>query len=474
VSNARAGTTETANPPLEIAFADGSLVICGLEALGADVPPWCVPDPRVGAHRAPAHRYADLVRRCHRRVPYRDRARDYRELALGERDPLPLRGYQRRALESWEGARRRGVVVLPTGAGKTYVAAKAILACQRSTLIVAPTIDLVVQWAGELERRFGCEVGRYGGGDKDLRDLTVATYDSAVLIAPHYGNRFGLLVCDECHHLPSAVFATLAESCIAPFRLGLSATPERSDGMHLRLQELLGPEVWRSDIHELEGRFLADYQVEVVEVAMDPDERTAYEEERAIYLGFVRSHGIRFDSPDGWQRFIAEAARDPEGRRVLRAWREQKRLSRASRAKLRALWQILRRHPGDRCLVFTDDNATAYAIGREMILPVLTHHTKTRERKAMLEAFREGRYPVLVTSKVLNEGVDVPDAAVGVVVSGSGSVREHVQRLGRILRPRTGKVARLYEVISMGTAEQFTSQRRREHIAFGDEEDEPC
>ena len=102
-----------------------------------------------------------------------------------------------------------------------------------------------------------------------------------------------------------------------------------------------------------------------------------------------------------------------------------------------------------------------------MILPVLTHHTKGAERKRMLAAFRNGELPVLVTSRVLNEGVDVPEASVGIIVSGTGSVREHVQRLGRILRPKDDKQAVLYELISAGTGEAFTSERRRGHAAFG-------
>ncbi len=117
-------------------------------------------------------------------------------------------------------------------------------------------------------------------------------------------------------------------------------------------------------------------------------------------------------------------------------------------------------------LIFTADNATAYRIGTAFCLPVITHHTKTAERIAFLDAFREGRYPVLVTSKVLNEGVDVPAANIGIIVSGSGSVREHVQRLGRILRPSPGKTALLYELVSLGTGETYVSERRRNHPAY--------
>ena len=117
-------------------------------------------------------------------------------------------------------------------------------------------------------------------------------------------------------------------------------------------------------------------------------------------------------------------------------------------------------------LVFTQDNEMAYRIGRRFFLPVLTHKTKLHERESFLEYFRTGKYKILVTSKVLNEGVDVPDANIGVIVSGSGSIREHVQRLGRILRARPGKKATLYELISSDTGEYFTNQRRRKHRAY--------
>ena len=144
----------------------------------------------------------------------------------------------------------------------------------------------------------------------------------------------------------------------------------------------------------------------------------------------------------------------------------QKKLSQASGVKIDCLWGLIKQHQGDRMLVFTQDNEMAYHIGRSFMLPVLTHHTKLPEREAFLKAFRTGEYPILVTSKVLNEGVDVPDANIGVIVSGSGSIREHVQRLGRILRSRPGKQAVLYELVSGDTGEYFINQRRRKHRAY--------
>lgn len=432
---------------------------------------WCVPDLRTGGLRTKALYYAAILRALHGKVEYQDAARAYETLNAKEAAPMQARPYQVAALEAWEKAKRRAVVVLPTGTGKSYVALRAILSAQRSTLVLAPTIDLVEQWAGDLSKRLGCDIGRYGGGEKDLKPITVSTYDSGILIAPWHGNRFGLLIFDECHHLPALATAQVAECCLAPFRLGLTATPERADGGHDRLTELIGPIAHRSNIREMEGRFLANYEAQVLSVRLDDDEWDTYQSERRLYLDFVRANGIDFSQPDAWTSFIQLAARDPIGRRAMQAWREQRRISRSGRAKLRALWSVLRQHVSERTIVFTDDNATAYHLGRRLCLPVLTHRTKPTERRAMLDNFRTGRWPILVTSRVLNEGIDVPEASVGVVVSGTGSVREHVQRLGRILRPSAGKTAVLYEIVSEGTGEGSTSERRRAHQAFGGEEE---
>ncbi len=127
---------------------------------------------------------------------------------------------------------------------------------------------------------------------------------------------------------------------------------------------------------------------------------------------------------------------------------------------------MLGRHRADRALLFTQDNATCYAVSRRFLIPAITHQTKIRERSEILERFGEGSYGAVVTSKVLNEGVDIPAANVAIVISGSGSVREHVQRLGRILRKRDGKRALLYELYTADTSEAFTSERRREHVAY--------
>jgi superfamily II DNA or RNA helicase len=262
------------------------------------------------------------------------------------------------------------------------------------------------------------------------------------------------------------VRALAARQCIAPFRLGLTATPERTDGREAMLDSLIGPLAFRREIVDMSGRYLADYETERIAIDLTPEEREEYDAERAVYLGFVRGQGIRMGSPEGWSEFIMRASRSDAGRKAMRAYRRQRELALAAPNKLDYVEHLLHEHRSDRAIVFTDDNATAYRISRRLLIPAITHQTKVTERSEILARLNEGTYGAVVTSKVLNEGVDVPSASVAIVVSGSGSVREHVQRLGRILRQQEGKRATLYELVTAGTGEAFTSERRREHVAY--------
>ena len=434
---------------------------------GAPAPSGCVWDPRTACFRAPAAHYASLRRALARGGhEVEDRARGYAELPDGLRVRPTPRPYQAEALEAWRTAQGRGVVVLPTGAGKTHVACLAVDDRRRSTLVLAPTLDLVRQWYDVLRASFGVPVGIIGGGEYSVEALTVSTYDSAYLHMEHLGDRFGLLVFDECHHLPGPAYALAARAAVAPFRLGLTATPERADGRHSELGELCGPIVYRKDIVDLSGGYLAPYETVRLTVELAADDRRAYEEARGIYRDFLARHGIRMSSPSGWSDFVIRAARGEDGRRAMAAYRRQREIAFAAPAKLDYAGLLLDRHREDRTLLFTQDNATAYALARRYLIPIITHETRVRERSEILAGLAEGTYGAVVTSKVLNEGVDIPEANVAVVVSGSASVREHVQRLGRILRARAGKRALLYELVTANTGETFTSARRRDHSAY--------
>ena len=447
-------------------YQDGTLVVRGAEP--SELPPGFQQDDRVRAARGPGWLYQETVLRAlSSNIDYTDGARSWTSLKsiqhLAERTARP---YQRDAVDAWHQAGRRGAVVLPTGSGKTYVAELAIAETQRPTLICAPTLDLVGQWHDRLRSAFGADVGVLGGGHHEVRDLTVSTYDSAWRHIGRYGNRFGLLVFDEVHHLPAPGYRSIAEGALAPFRLGLTATWERDDGEEQSLAEVLGPVVFRRSIPELSGRFLADYETVRLTVHLSPEERERYAELRQVYLSFVGRNRIPIRSRNGWQVFLRYAARSREGRAAHKAWLAARRIQHGTDQKLDLLGTLLQEEWGRRTIIFTHDNATAYRVSREFLVPCISHQTDVKERRAYLRAFEAGTLPVLVTSRVLNEGVDLPAAEVAVVLSGTGTVREHVQRLGRILRPGEGKHAVLYELVAAGTAEVRTSARRREHDAY--------
>ncbi|MBM4354376.1 MAG: DEAD/DEAH box helicase [Deltaproteobacteria bacterium] len=455
--------------PVIVTFDMGTVVV---ELNGNELPDgesslltW---DHRVGALRGEAMAYRSILEMLVRhRLPFDDRARAYETFPeLAPTAPFRPYPHQVEALEAWKKGGMRGVVVLPTGSGKTWLAHLALQHCRRSALVVVPTLDLVSQWASGIERAFGRSPGIIGGGDFSVRPLTVITYDSAIRHMESLGNRFGLIVFDECHHLPSPTYALAARLALSPFRLGLTATPERTDGGEALLEELVGPVVYSSRVSTLAGDILAPYKTVRVLVDLTPEEVTAYQEARAVYLDFCASKGVKMSAPDGYRRFLQETARSHAGRAAFEAYLRQRNIPLESRAKFDELSALLQRHRGDRIILFTHVNEMAYRIARRYLLPVITHQTPPRERAEILSRFGTGAYPAVVTSRVLNEGVDVPEASVGVVMSGTGSIREHVQRLGRILRRREGKEAVLYEVVARDTHEEGMSRRRTQHEAY--------
>jgi superfamily II DNA or RNA helicase len=393
-------------------------------------------------------------------------------VAFEERPALPFatalqvepRPYQNEALASWLAEGSAGVVVLPTGAGKTLVAAIAIHETGLWTLAVVPTLDLLQQWRTALASALSLgtdEMGLFGGGEKELKPITIITYDSAALY-PRELKRFGLLIFDECHHLPAPTYRLIAESAFTPLRLGLSATPERSDMSHLDLERLIGPEVYRRSPAELtEGRYLAQYKEVCIDIELSSEDEARYAEQRRIYRSFLQGRHIIIRSPEEFQqKIIFLSARDSEARKAMLAWREARNIALNTPAKYVEIERLLRLHAADQVILFSEYNQVVDEISRRFCLPSITYKTPTEERRTILERFRSGQYSKLVSGRVLNEGVDVPDCRVAIIVSGNSIKREYIQRLGRILRPKAGQ-ALLYELVTSSTTEEEIAKRRK-------------
>jgi superfamily II DNA or RNA helicase len=383
------------------------------------------------------------------------------------------RDYQTEAVNAWAKADGQGVVVLPTGAGKTFVAAMAIARQKVATLVIVPTIDLLQQWQTALANFYGLPdkeaIGQFGGGRHDLKPLTIMTYDSAIIHTRHL-NRFGMLVFDEAHHLPAESYKAAAEGAFAPYRLGLSATPERADNRHTLLERLIGAEVYRKMPNELtRQKFLASYREKKIYVDLSETERAEYDKLMDTYRKYINRQ--RFAG--GYMRYVAGAnlfqmlivksGRDPAAREALLAHQKARQLALNAEAKLHVVEELLEQHKNDKVIIFSEFNSVVDEVQRRFFVPSITYKTRADERKTILDRYRAGQYSKLVSGRVLNEGVDVPDANVAIVISGNSTSREYIQRLGRVLRPKATE-ALLYELISDDTGEVASAKRRRQGI----------
>lgn len=417
-------------------------------------------DPRVRKYRCLAVHYPLLRRRLERLgVPFEDHVLQPACPRLEAKTLPELRPYQREALEAWLGE-KRGVVVLPTGAGKTFVAIAAMAEVAAPAMVVVPTVVLVEQWRRRLSRYFPGKVGVWYGGEKEENCVLVTTYDSAYISIESLGPKYPMLVFDEVHHLPSESYRQIAELSPAPFRLGLTATPERADNLHVLLDDLVGPVVYRMRVSEAAGRYLAEYEVEVVKVSLSREEEEEYRRLEKVYLGFLRRRRLKFRGPSDFKKLVVLSGRDPEARAALRAWARMREILFNTESKLEALAEILAKHGESKILVFTEYTSLARAVSERFLIPMVTHETREEERRMVLEGFRSGAFRAIVTGKVLDEGIDVPDVDVVVILGGTSSSRQFVQRVGRALRLKPGK-AKVYEVVTARTREVGASRRRK-------------
>jgi superfamily II DNA or RNA helicase len=432
--------------------------------------PFASADPRTGYMRAQALYYPNIVEflklseiLCDDYVldliPSRNILIDNKEVHL------TLREYQQKALDNWIKVGKRGCVVLPTGAGKTIIGVRAIEIINSASIVIVPTIDLMDQWTSVISKYFpGTKVGNLGGGIDDIEPITVSTYDSAYLRASALGNKFALMIFDEVHHLAAPGYRTIAEQFASPFRLGLTATIEREDDLHKDFPKLVGGVVFQAHSIELaRNKHLAPYEIERRQIDMLPEELEEYNKNFAMYQICLKKIGLKMQYAGSFRRLIMMSGRSKAAREAVLARNKAMDIALNSRAKIEELKKILVEHRGQKTILFTQHNKLVFDISDEFLIPFITHKSSKQERQDALSGFREGRYNVIVTSKVLDEGVDVPDAELGIILSGTGSSREYIQRLGRLLRPKpeSNRKAKLIEIVSSGTREIGTSAKRK-------------
>ncbi|MEM4942663.1 MAG: DEAD/DEAH box helicase [Ignisphaera sp.] len=398
---------------------------------------------------------------------------DY-SLGIELKPKVTLRDYQEEAYRKWRENNCRGVVALPVAAGKTYIALKAIEDLKMKTLVLVPTIDLLHQWRDNMAKFLGIPrdaIAVYGGGSRDIGDITVMTYDSASINLHKYFNIFGLIVLDECHHAVSQSYRNALVMSTAPCRLGLTATPFRSDGLHKYYEYIIGPIVYFIEKDVLQSRgYLASHREERIYVELSREELEMYKKYVRRYLDFCEKRLPNVKDPKKrFQIVLRMAGRDPEAREALRAKHRARRIALSTDKKIKVVEELLNKYRDEKILIFSRYTDIVRKISRLFLIPRILHDTPEDERKKYLDMFRRGEIRILATAMALDEGVDVPDASVAIVVSGTGSYREYIQRLGRILRPKD-REAVLIEIITKRTDELSLAKRRRKFEIFNEDE----
>ena len=450
---------------VKLSYDNGTIIVTGMAHV-----PFASIDPRTKYMRAQALYYRNILEYLKQsEIVYNDYVLDLvpsPNILIDNRNThLALREYQQKALDNWTKVGKRGCVVLPTGSGKTVIGIKAIEMVNSASIVIVPTIDLMDQWTSVLSKYFpDIKIGNLGGGAEEIEPITVSTYDSAYIRAAALGNKFALIIFDEVHHLAAPGYRSIAEQFASPFRMGLTATIEREDELHKDFPKLVGGVVFQAHSRELaRNKHLASYEIERRQVDMLPEELEEYNRNFGTYQVCLKKIGLKMQYSGAFRRLIMMSGRSRAAREAILARNKAMDIALNSRSKIEELKKILAENRGLKTIIFTQHNKLVYNISDRFLIPFITHKSSKQERQDALSGFRDGRYNAIVTSKVLDEGVDVPDAELGIILSGTGSSREFIQRLGRLLRPKpdSNRKAKLIEIISSGTREIGTSAKRK-------------
>ena len=355
--------------------------------------------------------------------------------------PFSMRDYQRKAVEVFHAGGSKyggsGVIVLPCGAGKTIVGIGVMQLVGAYTLILVTNTLSIRQWKNEILDKTDIpeeDIGEYSGEKKEIKPITIATYNIVTHRRKKGGDfthyhlfsaaNWGLIIYDEVHLLPAPVFRLTSE-LQAKRRLGLTATLVREDGLEEDVFSLIGPKKYDVPWKELEKQsWIAN--AKCIEIRVDMDE-----ELRAQY-------SVSDD-------------------------REKYRLASENPAKLDVIKVIMEEHGKNNILIIGQYLDQLEKIAKKFKLPIITGQTPLSERERLYKAFREGKEPCLIVSRVANFSIDLPDARVAIQVSGTfGSRQEEAQRLGRILRPKgNDNMAYFYTIVSRDTTEETFAQNRQ-------------
>lgn len=390
--------------------------------------------------------------------------------------------WQQEALDTWRRSDARGVIEAVTGAGKTMLGITAAFEAFKNgikTLVLVPTAELQSQWQRRLSETIPqALIGTLGNGRHDSLadcDILVSIINSAArstLLAEH---QQGLIIADECHRYAAPAFVKALSSRFE-YRLGLTATYSRPDQAHSsELDPYFGGVVFRLWYDRaLNDKVIAPFHLAFVGVSLNPDERAEYDQvtHTITKMGRALSVRLKLQGARGnifFKKIHQLAGREnnhsPEAimaRRYMDAVARRQRVLSDSVAKqnlLTELAPVIWKSAGT--LVFSETIDTSSAAGQTLAgvgirTEVISSESKPQERRGALQRFALGHAKALCAPRILDEGIDVPEADLAIVVSASRQSRQIVQRLGRVIRRKhDGGPGRYVHLYAMDTIEDL-------------------
>jgi superfamily II DNA or RNA helicase len=345
------------------------------------------------------------------------------------------RNYQ---TEAWSAAMQcgSGILIAPTGAGKTAIACRIIASRGLKTAVVVHTKELLAQWQKALRFFLGVEAGVVGGGKfKVDADIILMMIQSATKRAAQLPP-FGLVVLDECHRAPALSYMRLLETMSpARYRLGFSATPWRRDNLQILLRLHVGPTIWK------------------------------FSRKQAESIGAILVARARSERPPWFRRLcrkkLSELSREPTDAEVLGEvewiFVVSHILEQDSRTLSVLNGMLARQHTG-RVVLLTDRVAHVERVQSLLMqrcavpeedISVLHGQMAKRLREEMFERTSRGCAFTIATLALIGEGVDVPGWQHLYLLAPSSSKSPRVvQAIGRVVRPAPGKThADVYDVV---------------------------
>jgi len=374
-----------------------------------------------------------------------------------------LRDYQNEALIRWFRNNRKGIIELPTGTGKTYVGLKLLELYYHKNakvVIVVPTEVLLKQWYQKIIKHTdirSTDIGFLYGKEKRLKRVVIGIINTVVKYSDYLSENYDLFILDEIHHYFAPKWNIFLEKIREKDIIGLSATVERSDNLHLNSYLRI---IYRKDYNYMMKRnYVSRVEVKIVKTELTTREYWIYRDlDEKIREIAKKLDDIKYSVSSREYPYYENRYR----KLLMILTNKRRQLTSESVTKLPVIAQIIKQHENERIIVFTESKRTVeqlYKYLRQFGFKCGIVHSGIKRRHMVLEAWKRGIFNVLLTVRVLDEGIDVPDCSVGIIVSNSLTKRQLIQRIGRVVRPKENKIAKIYIVISSGTFEERIARK---------------